>query len=77
MCQTLSRHIGYSSEQKDKVSTFLGVTSQFGETNKYIICQMTISDMRTNTAGSGLCCFGEVDEEGLSDKVTYEQRMKE
>lgn len=50
MCQTLSRHKKYSSEQNSNVSALLGVTLQFGGTKKYVISQAAISDRRTKTA---------------------------
>lgn len=45
--------------------------------NKCIMCRVAVSDLSTNTAGSGLYRFGWVGEESLSDELTFEQRLKE
>ena len=56
MCQALTRHRGCSSEQKEPRKSLPSWEwlSRWGrQINKYVVCQVALSDRRTDTAEKG------------------------
>ena len=63
MRQALTRHKRYSSEQNEpnKSLPSWGWLSRLGkQINKYVVCQVALSDRRTNTAENGYAILDQV-----------------